>query len=249
MIVLQGCVKGYFMKRIGILGGMSPESTIHYYQLIVQLYIQQYGNHGYPELVIFSVSFEQYIKWQEAGDWDAIGKELAKGAQILENAGAEFIVVATNTMHKVVDVIQAAISIPVLNLLDVVSESMLARGVTKAGLLGTRYTMEDGFYAAGLAKHGIEVVVPDSKDRDLVHRVIYDELIKGVILPSSKAKFQSIVTDLQNNGAQGVVLGCTEIPMLIGDGDVSIPVFDTTRLHAEAALRYALGGEKNRAAF
>ena len=158
------------MKRIGILGGMSPESTIHYYQLIVQSNIQQYDNHGYPEIVIFSVSFEQYIHWQEAGDWDSIGRELAMGAQALENAGADFIVIATNSMHKVVDVIQTAIHIPVLNLLDVVSESMLAKGITKTGLLGTRYTMEDGFYAAGLAKHGIKVVVPASKDRDFVHR-------------------------------------------------------------------------------
>lgn len=229
------------MKRIGILGGMSPESTIHYYQLIVQSYIQQYDNHGYPEIVIFSVSFEQYIHWQEAGDWDSIGKELAIAAQALENAGADFIVIATNSMHKVVDEIQAAIHIPVLNLLDVVSESLLAKGITKTGLLGTRYTMEDGFYAAGLAKHGIQVVVPDSKDRDFVHRVIYDELIKGVILPSSKQRFQRIVANLQQNGAQGVVLGCTEIPMLVGEGDVSLPVFDTTRLHADSALRYALG--------
>jgi aspartate racemase len=228
------------MKRIGILGGMSPESTIHYYQLIVQSFIQLYGNHGYPEIVIFSVSFEQYIHWQENGDWEAIGKELAKGAQILEKAGADFVVIATNTMHKVVDEIQRAINIPVLNLLDVVAESLLEKGITKTGLLGTRYTMEDGFYAAGLAKHGIDVVVPETKDRDLVHRVIYDELIKGVILPSSKEEFRRIVNDLQQNGAQGVVLGCTEIPMLLGDGDVSIPVFDTTQLHAEAALRFAL---------
>jgi len=228
------------MKRIGILGGMSPESTIHYYQLIVQSFIQLYGNHGYPEIVIFSVSFEQYIHWQENGDWEAIGKELAKGAQILEKAGADFVVIATNTMHKVVDEIQRAINIPVLNLLDVVAESLLEKGITKTGLLGTRYTMEDGFYAAGLAKHGIDVVVPETKDRDLVHRVIYDELIKGVILPSSKEEFRRIVNDLQQNGAQGVVLGCTEIPMLLGDGDVTIPVFDTTQLHAEAALRFAL---------
>jgi aspartate racemase len=228
------------MKRIGVLGGMSPESTIHYYQLIVQSFIQQYGNHGYPEIVIFSVSFEQYIQWQEAGDWKAIGDGLVRGAQILENAGADFIVIATNTMHKVVDVIQEAVNIPVLNLLDVVAESLLAKGITKTGLLGTRYTMEDGFYAAGLAKHGIEVVVPPSKDRDLVHGVIYDELIQGDILPSSKNEFQRIVEDLKQNGAQGVVLGCTEIPMLIGDGDVSIPVVDTTKLHAESALRFAL---------
>ena len=228
------------MKRIGILGGMSPESTIHYYQLIVQSFIHQFGNHGYPEIVIFSVSFEKYIHWQEVGDWEAIGRELAKGAQILENAGVDFIVIATNTMHKVVDEIQDAMNIPVLNLLDVVAESILAKGITKTGLLGTRYTMEDGFYAAGLAKHGIAVVVPDNKDRDLVHGVIYDELIKGVILPSSKEEFRRIVNDLQQKGAQGVVLGCTEIPMLIGDGDVSIPGFDTTQLHAEAALRFAL---------
>ena len=227
------------MKRIGILGGMSPESTIHYYQLIVQSFIQQYGNHGYPEIVIFSVSFEQYIHWQEAGNWVAIAEELGKGAKLLENAGADYVVIATNTMHKVVNEIQLAIQIPVLNLLDVVAESLLSRGITKTGLLGTRYTMEDGFYAAGLAKHGIEVVVPDSKNRDRVHAVIYDELIKGVILPASKQQFQRIVNDLQQNGAQGVVLGCTEIPMLLGDGDVSIPVFDTTQLHVEAALRYA----------
>lgn len=228
------------MKRIGILGGMSPESTLHYYQLIVQSFIQQYGSQGYPEIVIFSVSFEQYIHWQEAGDWVAIAEELGKGAQILENAGADFIVIATNTMHKVVEEIQSAIHVPVLNILDVVADSLLAEGIVTVGLLGTRYTMEDGFYAEWLAKNGIEVVVPQSRDRDLVHEVIYTELIKGVVLSSSKKEFRRIVDDLQRNGAQGVVLGCTEIPMLIGEGDVSVPVFDTTLLHAEAALQYAL---------
>jgi len=228
------------MKKIGILGGMSPESTIHYYEQIVHDYIEQFGTHGYPEVIIYSVTFEPYIRWQEAGDWDIMAKDMIKACKGLEAAGADFVIIATNTMHKVVDEVQSEINIPIVSMLDVVAKAILEQGYTTVSLLGTRYTMEDDFYVGGLAKHGLKVLVPDKADRNVVHEVIFNELIKGDVLDSSKAKYVEIIEKMENAGAQGVVLGCTEIPMLVQSEDVNIPIFDTTVIHATAALKYAL---------
>lgn len=228
------------MKKIGILGGMSPESTVHYYEQIVHDYTKQFGTHGYPEVIIYSVTFEPYIHWQEAGEWDVMAQDMVKASKGLQAAGADFIVIATNTMHKVVDKVQADIDIPIISMLDVVAEAILAKKLSTIALLGTMYTMVDDFYVGGLEKHGLKVLVPDIDDREVVHNVIFKELIKGEVLPKSKKEYIKIISRLENKGAQGVVLGCTEIPMLVQQGDVNIPIFDTTIIHATAALEYAL---------
>ncbi len=228
------------MKRIGILGGMSPESTIHYYEQIVHDYIEQYGTHGYPEIVIYSVTFEPYIHWQETGDWDVMANDMISACMRLEAAGVDFIVIATNTMHKVQNEVQCKISVPIISMLDVVAENILKMGLNTVALLGTMYTMVDGFYVDGLQKHGLKVIVPEVEDRQIVHDVIFNELIQGDIVPSSKKHYIEIISKLERAGAQGVVLGCTEIPMLIQADDVKIPIFDTTVIHAKSALEYAL---------
>ena len=228
------------MKKIGILGGMSPESTVHYYEQIVHDYTSQFGTHGYPEVIIYSVTFEPYIHWQEAGEWGIMAHDMIKASKGLQAAGADFIVIATNTMHKVVNEVQAEIDIPIISMLDVVAEAILKKGISTVALLGTMYTMVDDFYVSGLEKHGLKVIVPDDNDRKIIHDVIFKELIQGDVLLKSKQKYIDIVAKLVKKGAQGVVLGCTEIPMLVKTGDVNIPIFDTTVIHATAALEYAL---------
>ena len=227
-------------RRIGILGGMSPESTIAYYEHIVHTYTAKYGDHGYPEIVIYSVTFQPYIDWPDEGRWDLVARGLTEAARRLEAAGADFVIIATNTMHKVLDEIRAGIEIPVLSLMDAVAEAILKRGIKTVGLLGTRFTMEMEFYKAALAERGIEVLIPDADDREYVDRVIYDELVAGVIRDEARAGFIRIIGDLVSRGAEGVILGCTEIPLLVRESDVDVPLFDTTAIHAEAALEYAL---------
>ncbi len=227
-------------KRIGILGGMSPESTAAYYEIITRTYTERFGDYGYPEILIYSVSFQSYVDWPNAGRWDLVAEGLRQAGRTLEAAGADFLLIATNTMHMVFDEVQAGVTIPVLSLLDVVSEAILARGMTRVGLLGTRFTMEKPFYQDALARRGITVLTPDAEDRVYVHRVIYEELVAGQILDASRAGYQRVVEKLVARGAEGIILGCTEIPLLITEADVAVPLFDTTRLHAEAALEYAL---------
>jgi len=228
------------MKTIGILGGMSPESTVEYYQHIIHTYTQQHGDHAYPPVLIHSVSFQPYIDWPNAGQWDRVGAGLGEAARSLQDGGADFIVIATNTMHKVVDAIQAAVDIPVLSLLDVVADAVKARGLTTVGLLGTIFTMEDSIYPDALSARGIDVLVPDKTDREIVNRVVYDELVVGDIRHESRAEYLRIIDGLAAKGAQGIILGCTEIPLLVKPNDTDLPLFDTTVLHADAALAYAL---------
>jgi len=227
-------------KTIGILGGMSPESTVEYYQYITRTYTERYGNYAYPNIIIYGVSFQPYVDWPEAGRWDLVAAGLSEAAQKLEAAGADFIVIATNTMHIVVDDVRAAINIPVLSLLDVIGDAILARGMTTVGLLGTRFTMESPLYRDELAQRGISVLVPDAEARAYVNRVIYEELVAGQIREKSRAGYVAIVQTLAERGAEGVVLGCTEIPLLISEADTGLPLFDTTRIHAEAALTCAI---------
>jgi aspartate racemase len=227
-------------KRIGILGGMSPESTVEYYQYITRTYTQRFGNYGYPEIIIYSVSFQPYVDWPDKDRWDLVAQGLSQAAQRLEAAGADFIIIATNTMHLVLDQVQASVHIPVLSLLDVVAEAILAKGIKTAGLLGTKFTMEKNLYQDVLARKGITVLVPDPDDREYVNRVIYDELVAGKIRAESRAGYVEIINKLAARGAQGVILGCTEIPLLVQEADVGLPLFDTTLLHAEAALNYAV---------
>ena len=227
-------------KRIGILGGMSPESTVEYYQYITHAYTERFGDYGYPEIIIYSVSFQPYVDWPGQDRWDLVAQGLSEAAQKLEAAGADFIVIATNTMHLVFDQVQASVSVPMLSLLDAVAEAILARGMKTVGLLGTKFTMEKTFYHDALARKGIAVVVPDKQDREYVNAVIYDELVAGQIRDESRDGFVAVIKRLAARGAEGVILGCTEIPLLVSEADAGMPLFDTTVIHAEAALNYAL---------
>ena len=227
-------------KTIGILGGMSPESTQEYYKYITRTYTERYGDHAYPEIIIYSVSFQSYIDWPNQGRWDLVAQGLAQAAQRLQAAGANFLIIATNTMHIVIDQVRGQVGIPVLSLLDAVSDAILARGMSTVGLLGTRFTMENPFYQDALAPKGISVLVPDGEDRRLVNAIIYDELVAGQIRDESRRVLVAIIEKLAARGAEGVILGCTEIPLLVSESDASVPLFDTTVIHAEAALGYAV---------
>jgi aspartate racemase len=227
-------------RRIGILGGMSPESTVEYYQYITRTYSERYGDYGYPEVLIYSVSFQPYVDWPNAERWDLVAQGLIEAARRLEAAGAEFIVIATNTMHLVFDEVEDSVAVPVLSLLDAVADAILEMGIGTVGLLGTRFTMEKPFYRDALAAKGIKVLVPEKDDREYVNRVIYDELAAGQIRDESRAGYIQIIEKLAREGAEAVVLGCTEIPLLVGEEDVGLPLLDTTLIHAEATLNYAL---------
>ncbi len=227
-------------KRIGILGGMSPESTVAYYEYITHTYTERFGDYGYPEILIYSVSFQQYVDWPNQDRWDLVAEGLIEAAQRLVAAGADLILIATNTMHLVFDEVQANVEVPMLSLLDATAEAILARGLGTVGLLGTKFTMEKGFYQEALARQGISTLVPDAEDREYVHRVIYDELVAGQIRDESRTGYLEIIRKLAEGGAEGVVLGCTEIPLLVDEASAGIPLFDTTQIHAEAALNNAI---------
>jgi aspartate racemase len=227
-------------KRIGIIGGMSPESTITYYEYITHTYTERFGDYGYPEIIIYSVSFQPYVDWPRAERWDLVAEGLSAAARKLEAAGADFFVVATNTMHIVFDEIAASVGIPGLSLLDAVRDYASARGMRTLGLLGTSFTMEKPFYQDALGESGIRVIVPDSGDRDVINNVIYDELVRGVVRDESRRHFVRVIDELASRGAEGVILGCTEIPLLIQAEYCDLPLLDSTRIHAEAALQYAL---------
>ena len=227
-------------KRIGILGGMSPESTVAYYEYITRTYTERFGDYGYPEVLIYSVSFQAYVDWPNQDRWDLVADGLSQAAQKLVAAGADVILIATNTMHLVFDEVQARVEVPVLSLLEATAEAIQGRGLSTVGLLGTRFTMEKSFYQDALARHGISTLVPDAGDRAYVNRVIYDELVAGQIRDESRAGYLAIIRKLAEQGAQGIVLGCTEIPLLVDEASAGIPLFDTTQIHAEAALNYAI---------
>jgi aspartate racemase len=229
------------MRRIGLLGGMSWESTELYYRLVNEDVRDRLGGFHSARLVLASVDFAEVEAMQVAGDWGAAGELLAGEARALEAAGAECVVLCTNTMHKVADAIEAAVGIPLINLADVTADAVRGAGLNAVGLLGTRFTMEQPFYADRLRSHGLEVLVPEDDDLELVHRVIYDELVLGVVRDESRAAYADVVRRLVDRGARGVVLGCTEIELLVGPGDVDVPVFATTALHARAAVDFALG--------
>ena len=227
-------------KRIGILGGMSPESTVAYYEYITRTYTERFGDYGYPEILIYSVSFQEYVDWPNQDRWDLVAEGLSQAAQKLVAAGADLILIATNTMHLVFDEVQARVEVPMLSLLDATAEAILARDLHTVGLLGTKFTMEKGFYQDALARRGITTLVPGAGDREYVHRVIYDELVAGQIRDESRAGYVAIIHKLVEQGAEGIILGCTEIPLLVNEASAGIPLFDTTQIHAEAALNYAI---------
>ncbi|MGI8728376.1 MAG: aspartate/glutamate racemase family protein [Solirubrobacterales bacterium] len=230
------------MKRIGLIGGMSWESTAIYYRLINEAVACRRGGHHSAALVMVSLDFAAVETMQRDGDWDAAGALLADAARSLERGGAELIVLCTNTMHRVAEQIEAATALPFVHIADATAAAVRAAGLQRVGLLGTRYTMEADFYSGRLVqRHGLEVLVPRQPDRELVHRVIYEELTHGRIEDHSRGEYARIGSELVGRGAECLILGCTEIGMLVGPGDFELPVFDTTEVHALAAVAAALG--------
>lgn len=232
---------GQAMRRIGLLGGMSWESSALYYRLLNEAVRERLGGFHSARVVMASVDFAEVEAMQAAGEWDAAGALLAAEAAALEAAGAECVVLCTNTMHKVADAIEAAVDVPLLHIADVTAGAVLAAGVERVALLGTRFTMEQDFLVDRLRGHGLDVVVPDAVGRAVVHDVIYGELVHGVVREESRAAYVEVVAALVERGARGVVLGCTEIELLLRPDDVDVPVFATTELHALAAVDFALG--------
>lgn len=228
------------MKRIGLLGGMSWESTVTYYQMINEAVKRRLGGLHSAELVLYSVDFAEIEKCQAEGDWERSGEILGEAAAALERAGAEMILICTNTMHKVAPQIQANIQVPLVHIAEATADELNRRGIRRAALLGTKYTMTQDFYKAKLVEAGIEVLVPDEADMETVNDVIYQELCLGEIRAESKEKFLAIIRRLESQGAEGVILGCTEIGLLVKQEDVELPVFDTTLIHGEKAVEMAL---------
>lgn len=228
------------MKRLGLLGGMSWESSIEYERWINEEIRGRLGGTASADLVIRSFNFADIEAMQESDDWDAAARTLAEAARDLQASGAEGIVLCTNTMHRVYDEVQAAVAVPMLHIADATAAAVRAQGISRVALLGTRYTMEQPFYADRLRAAGLEVSVPEEPDRTMIHAVIYAELVRGVVSPDSKRQYLRAIDRLVESGAEGVIAGCTEIELLVGPEDVRVPYFPTAYLHAQAAARFAL---------
>ncbi len=228
------------MRTVGLLGGMSWESSALYYRLLNEAVRDRLGGLHSARCVLLSVDFAEIERLQVTGAWDRAGQLLAADAQALQAAGADVVLLCTNTMHRVADALTDVLGVPLLHIGDVTAEAVRAAGLDRVGLLGTAFTMEQPFLVDRLAAHGLEVLVPGADDRAEVHRVVYEELCLGVVREESRRRYREVVGRLAARGAQGVVLGCTEIELLIGPGDVELPVFPTTRLHVDAAVAAAL---------
>jgi aspartate racemase len=229
------------MKVIGLIGGMSWESTVPYYRQVNESIKERLGGLHSAKVVLYSVDFHEVERLQHSGDWEAAGALLAGAARALEAAGADFLVLCTNTMHKVAPAIEAAVRIPLLHIADPTAEEIKSAGLSTVGLLGTRFTMEQDFYTGRLRKlHGLRVIIPRERDREIIHRVIYEELCLGRIQDESRAEYRRIMADLIGQGAEGIILGCTEISLLVQQQDAPVPLFDTTRIHARMAAERAL---------
>lgn len=228
------------MKTIGLVGGTTWVSTVDYYTYINQLVAERLGGLHSAELVMFSVDFSQIKAWADAGDWDSIGARQSELAQKLEAAGAVAIVMCANTMHIVADTVQASVSIPVLHIVDAVAKEIQRKGLKKVALLGTGFTMDHDYYQKRLARFDLEAFVPHPEDKKFVHDSIFEELGKQIFLDETKRKYLDLIDRLHADGAEGIILGCTEIPMLIKQSDCKIPVFDTTMIHAKYAVDFAL---------
>jgi amino-acid racemase len=228
------------MRTLGLLGGMSWESTLPYYRLLNEGVRARLGGLHSAKLLLYSVDFAEIEALQHRGEWDAAGAMLADAASRLQRAGAQALLICTNTMHLVAPQIEAATSVPLLHIADATARRIRAAGLARVGLLGTRFTMEQAFYRERLERNGLQVIVPDAPARDRIHAVIYEELCRGVIREESRAFYRSAIGDLVAAGAQGIVLGCTEIGLLVAPADAVVPLFDTTRIHAEDAVAWAL---------
>ncbi|MDD3115658.1 MAG: aspartate/glutamate racemase family protein [Anaerovibrio sp.] len=228
------------MKTLGLIGGMSWESTASYYKIINEAVKERLGGLHSAKILLYSVDFSEIERCQSSGEWDKCGVLLGSAAARLQQAGADCIVICTNTMHKVVPQIQAQIEIPVLHIADAAADALLKKNITRAALLGTKYTMTQDFYKNRLAENGLQVIVPEPADMEMVNDVIYNELCRGEVKEESRRKFAAVIDRLRLAGAQGVILGCTEIGLLVGAKDSSLPVFDTTVLHGIRAAEFAM---------
>ncbi len=229
------------MKTIGLLGGMSWESSQSYYRLLNEGIKRRLGGLHSARVILYSVDFAEIEALQHQGDWESTANILAEAARSTEAAGADFLMIGTNTMHKVAPEIAEAINIPLLHIADATAEALQNDGVNRVGLLGTRFTMEQAFYRSRLEQAGIEVLVPNEAERNDIHRIIYEELCRGQVLPGSRDNYLATIDSLAHRGAQAVILGCTEIGLLVRPSDTSVPLYDTTEIHADAAVRLALG--------
>jgi aspartate racemase len=229
------------MRTLGLLGGMSWESSIEYYRILNETVRARLGGLHSAKCVIYSVDFAEVEPLQHQNRWDEAAVLMTRAARSLQRAGAEAVVICTNTMHKLADQVQSSVSIPILHIADATAQAVTARGMDTVGLLGTRFTMEEDFYRGRLSQqHGLSVLLPTPAEQDMVHRVIFDELCLGIIRDSSRAQYLQVCQHLAAAGAQGIVLGCTEIGLLVQQQDTSVPLFDTTRIHAEQAVDWAL---------
>ena len=233
------------LKTIGLIGGMSWESSMTYYKVINETVKNKLGGLHSAKCIMYSVDFYEIEKCQADGNWEKSGEILGEAAYNLEKAGADFIVICTNTMHKVINQIKERISIPILHIAEMTAEKILEKKMKNIALLGTKYTMEQDFYKSKLIEKGINVTIPDKNDIEIINKVIYDELCLGIINPESKAKYLEIVKTLKQKGAEGIILGCTEIGLLIKNEDTDIPLFDTALIHAEQAAIYSIKDYKN----
>jgi aspartate racemase len=234
------------MKTIGLIGGMSWESTVLYYRIMNETVRERLGGLHSAKLVLYSVDFHEIEILQHSGAWDEAGLMLAQAARSLQAAGADLLILCTNTMHKVANSIESAVSIPFFHIADPTAQEIKQAGLKKVGLLGTRFTMEQEFYRGRLRdQHHLDVLIPDDADRGVVHKIIYQELCLGLVRDVSRAEYRRIIHRLVDQGAQGVILGCTEISLLVGQSDSLIPLFDTTAIHARKAAEWALSEEVN----
>jgi aspartate racemase len=231
------------VKKIGILGGMSPESTTLYYEHITRTYTARHGDYGYPEVLIYSVNFQKYVNWQRNGQWREAARDMAAAFEHLLAAGADFGLIATNTMHYVFDEVQQAVEMPLVSIVDATVEAIQAAGLGSIGLLGTTFTMRERFFLGGLERAGIQALVPELAAQPRIHEIIFGELCRGEIRPESRQLFLDAIAQLRDRGAQGIILGCTEIPLLIKPQDCALPLFNTAVLHAEKALNLAVSGQ------
>lgn len=230
------------MKKIGLIGGLTWVSTLEYYRLLNELVNERVGGSEAAEIILYSVNFGPIKKMTEAGDWNGISAIICHAARVLEKAGADCLMLGANTMHKIASEIQDSINIPLIHIATITAHAINRQNMKRVALLGTKYTMQLDFYKNALAQYGIDTLVPGEKDIELINTSIYTELGKNIFLPATRQHYVEIINGLANRGAEGVILGCTEIPMLIKQTDSSIPVFDTTCLHAMAAVEFALGG-------
>jgi aspartate racemase len=228
-------------KTIGLFGGTTPESTVSYYQYLTREYTRRYGDFGYPEILIHSVNFQQFLEWTQSGRWELVTEKVAATFDSLQGAGADFGLLTANTPHIIFDEVAARTSLPLLSIIEVTVAAVRESKLKNVGLLGTLTTMDSTMYPEALNAEGIRTLVPEREDRELLSRIIYEELSSGVFKEESKREYLRAIGELEERGAQGIILGCTEIPLLVKQDDAPIPMFDTTSIHAERALQIAIG--------